>query len=127
MNQVKADVSLAYARRLGDQRSPPIVACDALTDQIRPKLIALALGVFLLLLIGCVNVTNLLVTQAIRRKRELALRETLGARPGRLIRQLFTENVVLIAAGSVFCLLVAVAVLKLFPTMFPPGTPRLAS
>jgi ABC-type antimicrobial peptide transport system permease subunit len=97
---------------------------DALTDQIRPKLIVLAVGSFLLLLIGCVNVMNLLVVQGIRRKRELALREALGARPGRLVQQLFTENAVLIAAGSAFGVLVAIAVLKLFRTMFPRGTPH---
>ena len=99
---------------------------EALTKQVRPKLIALAMAAFLLLLIGCVNVTNLLLAQGIKRNRELALREALGARRGRLVRQLLTESAVLISGGSLLGLLIAAIILRSLPALLPIDTPRLA-
>ena len=60
-----------------------------------------------LLLLTCANVANLLLTIAVGRQRELAMRAALGATPGRLIRQIFTENVLLSALAGVLALLIA--------------------
>lgn len=72
----------------------------------RPLLIIEAV-VALVLLIGCVNVANLLLARAVARRHELSVQVALGASPWRLARQLFAESSILAAAGAAFGVVVA--------------------
>jgi putative ABC transport system permease protein len=95
---------------------------DSLIGSFKKTLYALLAAVFLLLLIACSNVANLLLARATAREREIAMRVTLGATRGRLIRQLLVESFVLAAAASAVGCGLAYFGLKAVVTLIPAGT-----
>lgn len=89
---------------------------DITTFESRTSLFVLLGAVGCLLLIACVNVSNLLIARAAQRQREFSVRAALGAARSRLIQQLLTESLLLAVAGSVAGLLLAYAVTSMLGT-----------
>jgi len=94
---------------------------DFVVGDFRNTLYALLAAVFMLLLISCGNVGNLLLARASAREREIAVRASLGASRGRLIRQLLVESFVLAAAACVAGCLFAYFGLKGLVHIIPRG------
>jgi len=80
-------------------------------------------AVGLVLILACVNIANLLLARGTARMRELALRQALGARRSRIIRQLLTEGAVLGIAGTVLGMAFAVAGAKGLAVLLPRDLP----
>jgi putative ABC transport system permease protein len=74
----------------------------------------------LLLLIACANVANLILTEATRRRREVAVRKVLGATNTRVIRQMLAESVMLSVGAALLGVAIAPAVLALLHATLPP-------
>ena len=102
---------------------------EHLVASVRPTLLVLVGAAFSLLLVAASNVAGLMVARASSRGREVAVRAALGARAGRLFRQLIAESLLLACVGALAGLLLTAWVTEILMRFLPeeiPGTAVIA-
>jgi putative ABC transport system permease protein len=138
IGKLKAGVSLEQARAEMDVIGKRIaadypdvkkgwsVSVDPLAQQmigpqIRTAVIALFAATAFVLLIGCANLANLALARGVARRREVAVRASLGAGRWRLARQFLTENLLLSIAGGVLGVGIGYATMRAVKAVLPPN------
>jgi putative ABC transport system permease protein len=129
--QARADVS-AIAKRLKEQHGTTTWMTDATVVPLQEQLVGRAKGTlavllagsFLLLLIACANVVNLLIARMAARQSEVALRVALGAGRGRMVQQCLAESLILSMAAAALGVLLALAGVRLLLLLQPGNLPR---
>jgi predicted permease len=106
--------NVKYPDTLGQYKGSlvPVPLKDYVTGKLRRSLIALWCAVGAILLIACVNLSNLLLARGATRAKEFAVRGALGASRGRVVRQLLMESFILSGAGAILGLGLALALLS---------------
>jgi putative ABC transport system permease protein len=130
LDQARSEMKLVAARmtrNLPDWYPPDWnIELDPLADsvagELRTPLLVLLGAVGMVLLIGCVNVANLLLARATARQKEIGLRIALGAGRARIVRQLLTESLLLAAISGAAGMAIGGWVLELFIRF---GSPQL--
>src|SRR5215510_37865 len=98
---------------------------EALVGDVRKMMLVLMGAVGFVALIACANLANLLLTAAAQRQKEIAVRLSLGASRGRVVRQFLTESLLLAALGGMAGLSIAYWGMKLAGALLPSAVPRI--
>ena len=145
MDEAAAELNVLHNRILNEVEAPMLLQSQVpggTVEQFRQRQLTLSSGshgkspaadrmarplelllgaTVLVLLIVCVNIANLLLARGAARAGEMAIRASIGASRGRLVRQLLAESLVLIAIGGAASLVVAALVVRLVTTVVPTG------
>jgi len=100
---------------------------ESIVGDLGPTLLVVFASTALLLLLACVNVTNLLLGRGATRAREIAVRTAIGASRGRIVRQLLTESFLVTFLGAIAGIAFAFTAVRALQTLGAAKLPRLAS
>ena len=106
------------------QTAAAIPLQESLVQQVRTTLMLLLGAVAVVLLIACVNVSHLLVARALARRRELAIRASLGAARGRILRHVLAEGILFVAVGVAAAVPIGYAGVRVLAASLPAEMPR---
>lgn len=133
LSQASIDLEAAQAQvrrdipAKGDIGTAIVPLQRQLVGRSRAGLQLLFLAVTALMLIGCINIANLVLTRAISRRREFAVRQALGAGRARLARQVLVENLTLCVFGGLVGIAIAQVAIRGIMFLAPADMPRVTA
>ena len=113
ITHIFAGLSKAYPDTDGGRTVSVQFLSDAQSSDTRGALWTLLAAVFAVLAIGCVNIAGLLLARGVKREREMAMRVAIGAGRMRILRQMFTEGLLLALIGSAAGVVLAAGLLNI--------------
>lgn len=130
--EIEADLARLSAE-INERRAPSserksvtvVPLYDEVVGDVRGAIVILQIGVGIVLLIACANISGLLIARTTGRTREMAVRAAMGARSGRLIRQLLAESLILGMAGGLLGLLLGSWFVAFLVRFLPANLPRM--
>jgi putative ABC transport system permease protein len=125
LNGIRSQLRSQHAAEYSQGEMTVVPLARVIAGAVRTPLLVLLGAVGFVMLIACANVANLLLSRALNRFREIAVRAALGAGRGRLMRQLLTESLILALAGGVLGLTIASVSIRSVATIAPVSIPRL--
>jgi putative ABC transport system permease protein len=123
LKQVAARIAIVEPNSMAKRSTAVVGLRESVVGDVRRMLYVLLGAVFLVLLIACANVANLLLARNAARQKDVAVRVALGASRGQLARQFLTESIVLALFGATLGLGVSWALLKVLITLGPQALP----
>ena len=127
LNGIEQRIASQFPDKVGGYSVAAVPLLDSMVEGVQRPLLVLFGAVAFVLLIACVNVSNLLLARATTRTGEIAVRAALGAGRGRLVRQLLAESLVLSLAGGAAGLLLASWGVRALMAVAPADLPRAAT
>jgi putative ABC transport system permease protein len=125
LNTIMDAVRREYPQYTENATAGVVSAKEILLDGVETRMLLLMGAVAFVLLVACANLGNLQLARASTRRQEVAVRQALGARPGRLVRQFLTESVLLAVIGGLAGVVLGSALLGVLLTSLPDDLPRL--
>ena len=127
VDRIEQDLARQFPDKIAGYTVRAVPLLDAIVGTVQRPLLVLFGAVGFVLLIACVNVSNLLLARATTRTGEIAVRAALGAGRARLVRQLLAESLVRSVAGGAAGLLLASWGVRALLAVAPPDLPRAAT
>lgn len=126
MDSVATGIAMQYPEEKNRASTFIIPELERLIGDARKPLLMLLAAVFLVLLVACANIANLVLARSVERQREMAVRSAIGASGFTVIRQLLTESLTLAFIGCATGVLLAFACLRLFLPLAGDSIPRIS-
>jgi len=123
MKRIGADLARAYPKEMAGTSATLAPWRDQVAQQPRLLLLGLVGASICVLLIACTNLANLLMSRALARRPEFAVRAAVGASVDRLVRQMLTDSLVLALCGGILGVILAITALPLLVRLVPNALP----
>lgn len=127
LDRIEQTIAAQFPDKVGGYTVTATPLLASVVGEVQRPLLILFGAVAFVLLIACVNVSNLLLARAATRTGEIAVRAALGAGRGRLVRQLLAESIVLSSAGGLAGVLLGTWGVRALMAVAPPDLPRAAA
>ena len=126
LDSIARQLEASYPASNSGKRFVPVPLQEQLTGKVRPMLLLLLASVGIVLLIACVNVTQLMLMRATERQREQAIRTALGASHWQVAKVVVLEALLLAICGGALGILLALPAVAVLVRLAPPDLPRVS-